>query len=129
MSFPILFWTLVGGILGALSRYYLGLWLATKLSDSQMPLPILLINSIGGFSLGAFVGLWGESNQINISVDPSLYSFLTIGFCGSFTTFSTFSVEAILLLQKNQWKVAIGYIVATLVTTIIGFLMGLCFFI
>jgi CrcB protein len=128
MNFSILLWTLVGGMLGALARYYLGLWLTTKLSDSHIPLPILLINSIGGFCLGAFVGLWGESSQINGSIDPNFYSFLTIGFCGSFTTFSTFSVEVVLLLQKNLWKVAIGYIVATVVMTMIGFLMGLYMF-
>jgi CrcB protein len=128
MSSSIILWTLAGGILGALSRHYLGLWLVKKLSDSLMPLPILLINSIGGFCLGSFVGLWGESSQINGSIDPSLYSFLTIGFCGSFSTFSTFSVEVVILLQKNLWKVAIGYIVLTVVSTMIGFLMGLYMF-
>jgi fluoride exporter len=105
---------MLGGFLGALSRYGIGEWIQT---NNGFPLGTLLINLIGCFFLGWFL----TYITIMKNLKPELTLLIGTGFIGSFTTFSTFSVETILLFQNGQTVYAALYI---LISTIFGILMA-----
>ena len=86
-----------GAILGANLRYWIGDWAAQKFGTS-FPYGTLLINFTGSLLLGFFVAIAAE----RLMVDPRLRLLVTVGFLGSYTTFSTFTYESISLLLKGQ---------------------------
>ncbi|MBP2017318.1 CrcB protein [Symbiobacterium terraclitae] len=89
------------GAQGALARYVLGNWLATRL-PSAFPLPTLIINLLGSMLLGFVVGYGIERGRL-----PEQWRLpVTAGFVGSFTTFSTWSVETVVLLEAGRWGFA-----------------------
>ena len=95
-----------GGALGAVCRYLLG-QVIPKLG-SGFPLGTFVVNLIGCFAIGLVVGLAGKHSNI----DPRLILFLQTGICGGFTTFSTFSLESLTLIEEG--KIAIGILYITL---------------
>ncbi|MFT4413454.1 fluoride efflux transporter CrcB [Bacillus sp. UMB0728] len=104
---------IVGGFFGAICRYGLGEWVHV---DNGLPLGTLLINLIGCLFLGWFLTFMSKkgknSEQFTLIVGT--------GFIGSFTTFSTFSVETIQLLQEGFVVIALFYV---LTSTIFGLIM------
>ena len=106
----------LGGAIGALFRYLLGNQISLILG-TNFPFNILIINIIGSF----FMGMAIESfNLFSISNEP-LQKFLTVGILGAFTTFSTFSLDALDLIMKNRISDAFLYISASVILAI-GFL-------
>ena len=106
----------LGGAIGALFRYLLGNQISLILG-TNFPFNILIINIIGSF----FMGMAIESfNLFSISNEP-LQKFLTVGILGAFTTFSTFSLDALDLIMKNRISDAFLYISASVLLAI-GFL-------
>jgi CrcB protein len=103
----------LGGALGAWCRYKLGIWLMRWTKQSPVPLSILFINWIGSFGLG--ITLAHDVQSVGV----------TVGFLGAFTTFSTFSVEAIQLLSHKKYKEALLYVGASIVGSICLFQAGL----
>ncbi|MBA2875573.1 fluoride efflux transporter CrcB [Thermaerobacillus caldiproteolyticus] len=99
----------IAGILGALSRYYLGLFIDTWWHHI-FPLATLSINLIGCFLLS---WLTMYVSRLNI-LHPYLVTGIGTGFIGSFTTFSTFSVETVRLIQHAQWSMALLYVLSSL---------------
>lgn len=94
----------VGGIIGALLRYLVGVILVTD-SFAGFPLGTLLINLVGCFLLSWFT-IW----SIKKKPLPTWFRLsFTTGLIGSFTTFSTFSVELIELITNKAWVFAILY--------------------
>lgn len=92
-----------GAALGAWLRWLLGIWLnAVHLS---LPLGTLLANLGGGYLIGICVGFFSNNPQLS----PEWRLFAVTGFLGGLTTFSTFSAEAMNLLQKGDWAWAIGH--------------------
>lgn len=91
----------VGGGIGCLARYGLS-WLATEL-PTAFPWITFGINVFGSFLLGLFV-VWYRSHP-----QPVWYLLLGTGFCGGFTTFSTFSVETLDLIEKDRLSAAALY--------------------
>lgn len=92
-----------GGALGSVSRYLLTL-LPIGPQDG-FPLITLGINITGAFCIGLIVASAGKISNF----DPALLLFLKVGICGGFTTFSTFSLEAVCLLRSGQSFIAIAY--------------------
>ncbi|ADE72638.1 MULTISPECIES: fluoride efflux transporter CrcB [Priestia] len=90
----------IGGFLGAIARYVLGTWMNKK-SSKGLPIGTLFINLLGSFLLGWMVGQ---------GVTSGLYSFLGIGFIGSFTTFSTFKLESVQLHQNKKHSMFYSYL-------------------
>lgn len=85
---------MLGGFFGALTRYWIGEWIST---DNGFPLGTFIINLIGCFFLGwclTFI-------TFRKNIKPEFTLLIGTGFIGSFTTFSTFSVETILLFQNG----------------------------
>jgi CrcB protein len=98
-----------GGALGAVMRYLFCL-LPLK-PQNGFPLTTLGVNLIGAFCLGLIITLAGRNADFN----PRLLLFLKIGLCGGFTTFSTFSMEAMSLLQEGKIIVAVSYMALSVV--------------
>ncbi|WP_419887455.1 fluoride efflux transporter CrcB [Neobacillus niacini] len=109
---------MLGGFFGAVSRYGIGEWLQT---DNGFPLGTFLINLAGCFSLGWFLTF--------ITIREYIKSELTLligtGFIGSFTTFSTFSLETILLFHAGQTFYAVLYILSSIIFGILLSYFGL----
>ena len=106
----------VGGALGALLRYFLGNQISI-IFGTNFPWGILLINIFGSFLMGITIESF---NLFSISNEP-MQKFLTVGILGAFTTFSTFSLDAIDLITKNRIFDAFLYIFASVILAI-GFL-------
>jgi CrcB protein len=85
-----------GGAVGAIFRYSLSGWIQSIVPGS-LPWGTLCVNTVGSLLMGVF---WGLSELTPIS--PGIRLFFAIGFLGSFTTFSTFSVETFGLLRDRE---------------------------
>ncbi len=88
----------VGAALGANARYLVGIWAAGRWGI-DFPYGTLLVNLVGSFVLG-FLLAAGTSR---LAIAAELRLFLAVGFLGSFTTFSSYTVESIALLQAGNW--------------------------
>lgn len=93
----------IGGFIGSYFRYLLSLYIEQKLL-STFPYGTFAVNILGCFLIGLLFGL---SKQFDIA--PEYRLLLGVGFCGGFTTFSTFSYEGIMLLQDAQFLVGFLY--------------------
>lgn len=109
----------VGGALGAMARFGLSGWVQGFV-NSTFPLGTMVVNIIGSFLLGLSLYLL-ESTAPTTEVR----SFITIGFLGAFTTFSTFSYEALVLFQGGEWGRGTLYTGGSLVLGLMGVLAGL----
>jgi CrcB protein len=109
----------LGGALGAVSRYGLSGWIQ-GFSSTSFPIGTLAVNVIGSFLLGFSLYLLESTVPTT-----EMRSFVTIGFLGAFTTFSTFSYEAVVLLQGGEWARGGLYVGGSLVLGITGLLLGL----
>lgn len=111
----------IGGALGAATRYVLGNWISKK-SQKLSPFPVgtWIINWTGSFFLGLLAQLH-LSNQI----DEWLWFFAGVGFCGAYTTFSTFGNETITLIQSKKIKLAIIYVATSIIAGVIAATIGL----
>lgn len=90
----------LGGFAGATCRY--GFYLIEKKFLSTLPLATLAVNLLGCFLAGVFWGLI----QKKILIHQDLKLILMVGFLGSFTTFSTFSLETVTLLRAGEFSIA-----------------------
>lgn len=99
----------LGGFIGSVARYLIGL-LAVE-TASGFPVKTFAINLIGSFVLG----IVSETALRDPAFSRALVLFLQIGFCGGFTTFSTFSSEALKLLTSGRQGTALIYMVASMV--------------
>lgn len=93
----------VGGAIGASARYVLGLGI-TRIAGPGMPLGVMTANVLGCLLLGIFVGVAAQKGI------TWLTPFIATGVLGGFTTFSSFSLEAIELMQEGQGQSAVLYV-------------------
>ena len=94
----------IGAALGALLRWWLGLKLNSLWPD--VPVGTLAANLVGGYLIGLALGVLAQDT----SLPPEWRLFIVTGFLGGLTTFSTFSAEAVSLLQRQLWGTAIAMI-------------------
>lgn len=106
-----------GGFVGAVARYGLGL---VPLCPG-LPLTTLLINFVGSLVIGAVVEAAAPARA---ALSPEAVLFLKVGLCGGFTTFSTFSLETLELIEGGQYAIAGAYAVASVVLCVAGVLAG-----
>ena len=86
----------VGAALGANARYLVGLWAGTRFGGA-FPYGTFIVNASGSLLLGFLLSLTTE----RISMAPEMRLLLTVGFLGSYTTFSTYTVESLFLLRDS----------------------------
>ena len=110
----------LGGALGSVGRYGIGLALARF---SAFPVGTLLANVLGSLVIGICVGLFDAEQR---SRPTGL--FLMVGFCGGFTTFSTFSLQTLELMHQQAWLKAGGNMLLSVALCLLGtslsFLLG-----
>ena len=110
----------VGSAIGGVSRYLVG-GLTQRVMGGTFPVGTLLINVTGSFLLGLILRYGVETATLT----PEVRAFMTIGFCGGYTTFSTFSYETVALAEDGQWTRAALYVALSvglsLVATFLGF--------
>ena len=111
----------LGGALGSVARYLTGIGAGKLLGTTAFPWATLVINVVGSFIIGVFV----ESFALRWNLPQAARVFLTVGVCGGFTTFSTFSLESYLLMERGDFFPAAGYIVGSVVLGIMALLGGL----
>ena len=109
----------IGGGLGSLARYGFGL-LAGKLYSGHFPLGTFLSNLTSCIVLGVFVFVFASKNQLN----EAYKALVLVGFCGGFSTFSTFSFETLNLMKSGEW----GWVIANVLLSILVCL-GVLYFI
>src|SRR5271170_837578 len=108
----------LGGGLGALLRYVIaGL---VQPAGSAFNWGILVVNITGGLAMGLIV----EASALKLNLQPELRAFLTVGILGGYTTFSTFSLDSVLLLQKGLYAQAAGYVIGSVVLSITALTAG-----
>ena len=116
----MLWYIAAGSALGGVGRYLVG-GLVQRLLDTTFPAGTLLVNLTGSFLLGLFLRYALETPTLT----PELRAFLPIGFCGGYTTFSTFSYETVALLEDGEWTRAGLYAALSVVLALGATLVGL----
>jgi len=108
-----------GGALGAVARYGLSGWVQSFLG-STFPAGTLVVNVVGSFLLGLTLPLF-ES----LAWSAELRTMVTMGLLGAFTTYSTFTYEAVALLEGGEWGRGAAYMGGTLFLGFSGLLGGM----
>ncbi|MDG2063348.1 MAG: fluoride efflux transporter CrcB [Flavobacteriaceae bacterium] len=109
----VLIFIFIGGGLGSIFRFLIGKFI--EASKGSFPWSTLIANFLGCIIIGILLG-WGMKNQ---TFRSDLYLFMTVGFCGGLTTFSTFSIENMLFLKSGDY---FSFIVYSLLSLIGGIL-------
>ncbi len=110
----------VGGALGAVSRYWLMLWIGS-LAGTRFPWGTALVNVLGSVVIGVLYVLISE----RLVLSEQWRGLLVVGYLGAFTTFSTFSLDTLLLLQEGRWLPALGYVTGSVLLCLAGAWLGL----
>ncbi len=103
-------WIALGGALGALARHGTGA-LCERWFDPSLPWGTFTVNALGSFLLGLLV----ETIAGNESIDPGLQAMLATGLLGAFTTFSTFSVQSVRLMERGDYGWAAANVLGNVV--------------
>jgi CrcB protein len=111
-----------GGALGAVARYGVGVWTQRLFPAAQWPWATLTVNVVGGLLMGLLAGWLAFRGGVH---SESLRLFAAVGVLGGFTTFSAFSLEAALMIERRQLAMAGGYVAASVVLSIAALFIGL----
>jgi len=101
-------WIALGAVVGASARYFLSGYVA-KLFSSSFPYGTLVINVTGSVLLGFFL-IWTSERAL---IDSRWRLLIAIGFCGSYTTFSSYAFETFALFEQGQWLLAGSNVIAS----------------
>lgn len=115
-----LVWIGAAGFAGALARYLVGGWVAAR-TRGAFPLGTLVVNVTGCFLLGLLFTLFTE----RVLPHPTLRAALTVGFLGAYTTFSTFSLETVRLVEDGALPLAVANVAGSVVTGMVAVYLGI----
>ena len=122
MNFYSLLTVGLGGFLGSVARYATARMIDQRL-NSFFPYGTLTVNILGSFILGLIMGTSFKS----IPDQSNWRLFLTTGFCGGFTTFSTFAFENVSLSEQRLFSASVAYIVLSIVFGLLAVVAGIAF--
>lgn len=109
----------IGGGIGAVVRFLTGIF-CINIFKTNLPVATFAVNIVGCFIIGFLYMLFIEKFQIH----PALKFALTVGFCGGLTTFSTFSLEIVEMIQNSQFINSAIYILMSLIIGLIAVFFG-----
>jgi CrcB protein len=108
-----------GGAIGAALRYLAGVGVVRLIGRFDFPVAILLVNVLGSTLMGLFVGMAATRGW------TPLNAFIGLGILGGFTTFSSFSLETMTLIQRGEAGLAALYVAASVSLSVGGLALGL----
>ncbi len=115
------FWIAVGGALGSVFRYWCS-GVAARLIGETFPWGTLVVNVVGSFVIGCFFTLTGPDGRLLVS--PTARLFVMVGLCGGYTTFSSFSLQTLTLLQDGELLHAGANIVVSVLLCMLAVWLG-----
>lgn len=120
MNIQLVIAVAAGGALGSVARYLAGI-ASGRLLGFDFPWGTFIINIAGSFLIGVFA----ESFALKWDVSQAVRVFLIVGICGGFTTFSTFSLDSYVLMQRGEMWQAAAYMAGSVVLSIGALFAGL----
>lgn len=109
-----------GGALGAMGRHFVSVQIENWLGSS-IPWAAFVVNVFGSFLLGVLY----EAGTLMWQPTVEVKAFLTIGLLGAFTTFSTFSMDVVVLVERGAWFTAGIYVVGSVAIAVLGLVVGM----
>ena len=113
MDFQLIAAVAAGGAIGSVARYLVGV-ISGKLFGINFPWGTLFINISGSFLIGLFIALFATKWDL----PQAARVFLTVGICGGYTTFSTFSLDAWYLIERGEMAASLAYMGASVVLSL-----------
>ena len=110
----------LGAIVGANARYVLSRY-AARLLGPTFPYGTLMINVVGSAIVGFFM-IWTTERVL---IDPRWRLLMVVGFCGSFTTFSSYAYETMAYFEQGQWHLLLTNILSNNLLCLIGAVAGM----
>ena len=110
----------IGGALGALARFGAQNWIGSL--PNGFPVATFLVNIVGSIAMGVLVGILAKTTP---QYQDEIRLFVAVGIFGGFTTFSSFSLDAIVLIERGDIGLAGIYIVGSVLLSIAGLWMGM----
>lgn len=111
-----------GGALGAMARYGVGLWAFRLFPASNWPWATLTVNVVGGLVMGLLAGWLAFRGGAH---GEAIRLFAAVGVLGGFTTFSAFSLETALMIERREFALAGGYVAASVALSVLALFIGL----
>jgi CrcB protein len=115
------FWIAIGSALGGMARYWCS-GVAARLIGETFPWGTIIVNIAGSFIIGFFATLTGPDGRI--FADTLTRQFVMIGFCGGYTTFSSFSLQTLALVQDGEWLLASANIALSVIACLLAVWAG-----
>ena len=117
---PVVLWVAIGGALGSMARYGVNVW-SGRVFGTEFPWHTLVVNVLGCFIMGLLTGLMAQK----LNVSQEVRAFLTTGILGGFTTFSAFSLDVALLVERKATLAAGAYVAASVLLSLAAVFAGL----
>ena len=114
-------WIAIGSALRGVARYWCS-GVAARLIGETFPWGTIIVNIVGSFIIGFFATLTGPDGRI--FADTLTRQFVMIGFCGGYTTFSSFSLQTLALLQDGEWLLASANIALSVIACLLAVWAG-----
>lgn len=115
------FWIMIGSALGGIARYWCS-GVAARLFGETFPWGTLIVNVAGSFVIGFFATLTGPDGRV--FVGSTARQFVMVGLCGGYTTFSSFSLQTLNLVQDGEWLYAGANITFSVVLCLVAVWAG-----
>ena len=120
LNFQFIVAVAAGGAIGSVARYVVGIG-SGKLFGVAFPWGTLIINVTGSLLIGVFVALFASRWDLS----QAMRIFLTVGICGGYTTFSTFSLDAYYLIERGQTWASFAYMIGSVVLSVSALIVAL----
>ena len=118
MKWGVIMAVALGGAIGSVARYAVSTLQSPAVA---FPYAIFIVNLSGGFLMGIVAALLA----LKFNVSSEMQAFLTTGILGGYTTFSTFSLQSALLIERHDFVTATSYVVGSAVLSIVALFAGL----
>ena len=111
----------VGGAMGSVARLLLSRGVQAFFPYAELPLGIIAVNILGCFLIGFLYGIF----ELKLLINPVWRAGLVIGILGGFTTFSSFSIDTVVFLQKGAYHAALMNVFITVIVCLLATLFGI----